>query len=256
MFTQDSIDDLSSLHSSTQNETAWTDNICCTTSNSTTNPIFVPGPNVGYELFSKLELSCLRILIYCNHNGCSRLFYNELMTKIFQEVSSNKLDLLMKLPSRQTLLHKVFSKCPTPPPIEETIPLENVTYNNNADICNYVCGPPDFVELYRFDFSLQLMDLLANHAIFSSLDNLDVNRSTATSQFSKFQRNDNKVYEVNSGSWYQNAYNHLIKDPNNEFLLPLILYIDKTGTDALQRHSLEPITFTTSIINWKKRQTN
>jgi hypothetical protein len=36
--------------------------------------------------------------------------------------------------------------------------------------------------------------------------------------------------------------------------MPILLYIDKTGTDALQRHGLEPFMFTTSISNRKTRQ--
>jgi hypothetical protein len=44
------------------------------------------------------------------------------------------------------------------------------------------------------------------------------------------------------------------KDKDTYFLFPLIFYIDKTGTDALQRFSLEPLMFTTSILKQNVRE--
>jgi hypothetical protein len=37
--------------------------------------------------------------------------------------------------------------------------------------------------------------------------------------------------------------------PDFDLLFPLIFYIDKTGTDAMQHFSLEPRMFTTTLIN-------
>jgi len=62
------------------------------------------------------------------------------------------------------------------------------------------------------------------------------------------------INEVNSGSWYNIAYNNLIKDPSTEFLMPIIIFVDKTGTDKIQWHSVEPILFTMSTIAWACRQ--
>ena len=112
-----------------------------------------------------------------------------------------------------------------------------------------------------FKFDEQLKDLLSNNHIFGNLDNLDVNPNN---RFGKFERSDKLIDEVNSGSWYQHAYSTLILTPGHNhfdehngydcFLLPIIFYIDKTGTDVMQRHGLEPLLFTTSVISRKARQ--
>jgi hypothetical protein len=109
------------------------------------------------------------------------------------------------------------------------------------------------VTVCHYDFVEQLIDLLSDQSIFGDVDNLDVNKNDP---FGKFVRDDGRVNEVNSGSWYQSAYDRLITDKENEFLLPLILYVDKTGTDVMQRYGLEPVLFTTSVISLHKRQSN
>ena len=47
---------------------------------------------------------------------------------------------------------------------------------------------------------------------------------------------------------YQRTYQEYIKDPEKQFLLPLIFYIDETGTDVFQRYPLEPLMFTFGIL--------
>ena len=43
-------------------------------------------------------------------------------------------------------------------------------------------------------------------------------------------------------------------DPTKDVMLPLILYVDKTGTDAYQRYSLEPLIFSLACIKRDKRE--
>ena len=43
-------------------------------------------------------------------------------------------------------------------------------------------------------------------------------------------------------------------NPETEFMLPIILYLDKTGTDVLQRYSLEPLLFTTAALTRESRE--
>ena len=66
-------------------------------------------------------------------------------------------------------------------------------------------------------------------------------------------QNNGLVDEVNDGQWYLNTNEeckHL--SPNEPYLvLPVIGYIDKTGTDVNQRNKLEPFMFTLSILNHK-----
>jgi hypothetical protein len=179
------------------------------------------------------------------------------MQVLKQECLFNKFDVLAKTPSRSTLLRRVMDTCPTPPPHQEIVALESTSNTASANPLDYHRGLRDSTFLYRFDFLPQLIDLLQDVSIFSSVNNLDVNTGSASpDRFGMFRRSDDNVLEVNSGAWYRSAYSRLSTDPNNQFLLPLMFYVDKTGTDMLQRHILEPLTFTTSIITYSRRQSN
>ena len=46
---------------------------------------------------------------------------------------------------------------------------------------------------------------------------------------------------------------HRTFNPSEDIMLPIILYMDKTGTDAYQRYSLEPIIFSTAAISRENR---
>jgi hypothetical protein len=48
------------------------------------------------------------------------------------------------------------------------------------------------------------------------------------------------------------SYNGM--DTQKEILLPLVIYMDKTGTDAYQRYSLEPVLFSLAAIKQEKRE--
>lgn len=47
---------------------------------------------------------------------------------------------------------------------------------------------------------------------------------------------------------------HTNFNPEKDIMLPIILYVDKTGTDTLQRYSLEPLLFTTAALNRESRE--
>ena len=216
---------------------------------SSNAPITVPVPTNGYDLFTMKEQSHLRIMEHCDSAGCGRAFFDDLINLITDEVTNNKLDFTSAAPKREALLRNLLTTCPTPSPVSVPIALENNSRVRNP--LEYQRGHRGLVHAMVFDFVEQLKDLLSDHHIFGNLDNLDVNKAN---RFGKFERNDGRVHEVNSGSWYNEAYAHLIDDPDNEFLLPIIFYVDKTGTDIMQRHGLEPLLFTTSIISLKARQ--
>jgi hypothetical protein len=56
--------------------------------------------------------------------------------------------------------------------------------------------------------------------------------------------------EINSSAWYKRtAYKYLGDLSSGKFILdPLMFYVDKTGTDKMQRNSLEPVMFTSTIL--------
>jgi hypothetical protein len=60
---------------------------------------------------------------------------------------------------------------------------------------------------------------------------------------------------VLDGSWYSSTVAALKRIGKNsrQFLIPIIIYMDKTGTDANQRHSLELVLFTLGVFSRKLR---
>jgi hypothetical protein len=104
---------------------------------------------------------------------------------------------------------------------------------------------PDTVYVYRFNVEQQIRDLLAED-IFNDVSNLVINPENP---FGQYQSPDNRYDEINSGDWYKRTYEERITDPDNQVLLGIKLYVDKTGCDPmLQRHGLEPVMFTLTII--------
>ncbi len=212
-------------------------------------PSYAPVTNLAYNLFSPQDLSLLKIMHACDEVGVPRYFFDQLLTQIREEMVHNGFDPRKRCPVRNTLLRRLANQCPTPAPISIPVALEN--NSSMFQPIEYERGERDVVFVQVFDFEQQLLDLLSMNDVFGDIGNLDVNPDDV---FGKFSRTDGRVDEVNSASWYQNAYHHMIVDPDNEFLMPIILYLDKTGTDILQRNGLEPVLFTTSVVNRKSRQ--
>ena len=108
------------------------------------------------------------------------------------------------------------------------------------------------VDLISFSAKNQILDLLGDTDIFGDLSNLVVNPSNPFLPY----KNPNKFAdEILDGSWYGDTIkrltNELPTDPfvkEVEFLLPIIMYVDKTGTCMNQRCPLEPLMMTTAII--------
>jgi hypothetical protein len=110
------------------------------------------------------------------------------------------------------------------------------------------------VDVICFSTKNMILDLLLDTNIFGSISNLVVNESNPFLPYC----NTNGVYdELLDGSWYRSTVGRLEAFPEDpfckefEFLLPLVMYVDKTGTSINQRYPLEPFILTTAII---KRQ--
>ena len=106
-------------------------------------------------------------------------------------------------------------------------------------------------DVYKFPFVGMLQDLLDNcgsdiHIIENIPGKSDQNISLATKS------------ELWNSSWmadtFRNCQTYKNFNKEKDIMLPLILYMDKTGTDALQRYSLEPVLFTTAAIYREARE--
>jgi len=91
-----------------------------------------------------------------------------------------------------------------------------------------------------------LLATLFNDSKLNQYKNLVVNKQD---RFSKYIPEDNWIGEVNSGQWYNTAYNNLIKDKDVDFLCPLILASNKTTLSNMGDLHVDAIFMSTSIFN-------
>lgn len=98
-----------------------------------------------------------------------------------------------------------------------------------------------------FDVREMLMSLFDSQEL-NQMDNLVVNSKNI---FSKYDPDDNRYGEVNSGTWYGKAYQNCIKKPEEDFLCPIILASDKTTLSDMGDLHVDAIFMTTSIFDIK-----
>lgn len=107
----------------------------------------------------------------------------------------------------------------------------------------------DILDVVVFDFPTMLASLF-NCPVLNKINNLVVNPQD---RFSKYESPDGLLGEVNSGTWYDTAYSHLIKNPDKEFLCPIIFAMDKTVISEMAGLSVLVILFTSSVFNREVR---
>ena len=90
-----------------------------------------------------------------------------------------------------------------------------------------------------------LASLLADPVLNQS-KNLVINKHN---RLGKYEPPNNRYGEVNSGEWYQTAYANCIKDPEKDFLCPIILSNDKTTLSDIGDLHVDGIFMTTSLFN-------
>ena len=106
------------------------------------------------------------------------------------------------------------------------------------------------VQTTCFNFTNQLFTLVSDIALFGNLDNLDVNLDNP---FGKYVSPNGILSTTNSGQWYNTAYRHEVMDPDNDFLMPIIMACDETHLRSGGKVASWPLLFTTSILNQQTR---
>lgn len=104
------------------------------------------------------------------------------------------------------------------------------------------------IQVVSLDFEQLLLSLLSDEDLMTE-DNLLFENGNP---FSVPRRRVNKVGDVNTGSWYINAYKKLCNNVN-DVLVPIILFIDGVTIDMYSHLNLEPVTFTLGIFNRSTR---
>ena len=103
-------------------------------------------------------------------------------------------------------------------------------------------------KVITFDFESQLKSLLTNTDLMQ-FENLDVRREDPFGRAYVLAPTwpdppeHNMIDDVNSGRWYRDTYNSHILEKNRSddtFLVPIILYMDKTSIDNFNHFGLEP----------------
>jgi len=116
---------------------------------------------------------------------------------------------------------------------------------------NYQHDQCDYVSIVTYDFMDQVNDLLNDVTIFGNLDNFIGTIDMAEPFGNKPPNTAGLVDEVHDGKWFQDTVKmcNLVAQGEPFMVLPVIGYIDKTGTNVNQRNKLEPFSFTLSILN-------
>jgi hypothetical protein len=182
-------------------------------------------PNKTNVALSPIDCAKLDILKLCHDGGASLEFYDNLFALLQKHSSQNKVD-VTKLPRRDTFLKSLGARISSPLPI--------ISQVGN-------------LQVPHFDFLSQIRDLLGSF-FFNELNNLCVNMEPERRHHVFLPTDDDKHVEMCAQKWHQQTYAEFIKDPEKQFLLPLIFYIDETGTDVFQRCPLEPLMFTLGIL--------
>jgi hypothetical protein len=179
----------------------------------------------SHIILSPMDCATLDVLKLCHAAGVSLEFYDILFALLRKHSSKNKVD-ITKLPKRDTFLKSLRSRISSPPPL--------ISQVGN-------------LQVPHFDILSQIRDLLGSF-IFNDLNNLCVNMDPQQRYKVFAATEDDKYVEMCAQEWYQQTYAEFIQDPQTQFLLPLIFYIDETGTDVFQRYPLEPLMFTVGIL--------
>lgn len=105
------------------------------------------------------------------------------------------------------------------------------------------------VKVTRFPFTTMLLSLLKDPRLVSNIENFDLN---SNDPFSKYESPGGFITTANSGVWYERAYNHCVKEPD-DFLCPIIFAIDESKLSQGGKQGCCPVMFTTSIFNQSMR---
>lgn len=184
--------------------------------------------------------------------------FDSILRLLKREADMNGFSITAKHPRRETLLNKMINQYSTSgmKPTREVVDIEHlpppaVRYDNQPI--------PRKVDtaVYYFDAQSAISELLGTPNLFSDVANLAVPPENPFGRCPSGQ----PLGESTTGSWYQEAYDNMFERSGGTgkygeldyFLLPLVLYMDKTGVTIMQRHGLEPVMLTTIVLNEKAR---
>ena len=171
------------------------------------------------------EVASYKILSLLDAAGAPRVCYDRLVA-LLRKLSKNGFD-VQKAIKRETLMQRL-GKYKTRPRIE---------------ICSIKKQ-----EVFRFSFHDMLQDLLNS----CSKDLHIISPVTVQSNVQS-----GTEHELWNTPWMTNTFameQYRDFDSKHDIMLPIILYMDKTGTDVNQRYSLEPVLFSLGALPREQRE--
>ena len=233
-----------------------------------------PNSHVGREqIFSDSEVSMIRLVDYMDMRPKNSRKTLDGLIKIIREETEDRAFDPRLCPSRQTISEKVKKKYGMgqhPQVAQLTVSSSTVAAclvekeigddgegKKSAWRIRKEAEMSDRYSVNIIAFSVRdgILDLLDDMDIFGEMNNLMVNLPP-DNPFAPYQNRSNFSADVLDGTWYSETVQNLLElDPTKtpfvpglDFLVPLMIYMDKTGNDINQRYPLEPVIFTLAII--------
>ena len=181
-----------------------------------------------FDRMTREETASYKIMSLLDTAGAPRICYNRLVALLKKLSKEDGFDVKKTL-NRETLMRRMERRYKARPRIESSV------VNNQ--------------EVFRFNFHDTLQDLLNSSAKHLHEVLPDRERENAVIEGTE--------HELWNTPWMSNTFameQYLDFDPKKDIMLPIVLYMDKTGTDVNQRYSLEPVLFSVAAIPREHRE--
>ena len=181
-----------------------------------------------------------------NDAGCPCYLFNEIV-KFMECHSGTTFPAGKKIDKRETLVNRLVARFPVPEPT----PVQVVLEHGSDEEGDYRRRWGDSVSVQTWDFEKMCQTYLLDPFLFGDPNNL-VN---SQNPFGKYVPVGPSDKEVLASYWYSKTYDEYITDPETQFLLPLEMYLDKTGkTAGMTSYCGEPLIWASVLLRYAIRQ--
>ena len=209
----------------TSNQEGDDANLECTSCSSDTMDVNLY-PQYQHHCFDQIttdETASYQIMSLLDNAGAPRICYDRLIALLKKLTKKQGFNVQRTL-NRDTLMKRLARKYKAKPSIQSSL------INKQ--------------EVFRFTFQEMLQDLIHSsskylHQILPAPDHQYTDQGRGAE------------HELWNTTWMSDTFSmekYHDFDANSDIMLPIILYMDKTGTDVNQRYSLEPVLFSLAAI--------
>ena len=197
-----------------------------------------------YPLLTHYETASLELREVLSKGGANLSTYNEIIKLIKKHNHPTEgafgPGYSHHLPNREALLQRVRKRFPTAKPYVKNVP----TVDN---------GKASSTPCIVFENIRQLKELLLDEDIMGDMSNLALDPSNP---FDTSAVSPNEIgSEVMASYWFMGTFDMMVGVPDGKtMVIPLLIYLDKTGVDRMQRYGLEPVLYTLGIFTQKARR--